>query len=112
MPTAKAAKPPKVTKNAVLLRVADMYCKAEKVTAFQTKVVAEWGLERGLLPVETGRWHWVDGVLQIRACDACGADNPEQITLCPRCGTAKCRVCDMGDDVECPACETAGDDPE
>lgn len=41
-------------------------------------------------------------------CPACG--NPEatetELRPCPHCGTEKCARCNMGDDVECPACES------
>lgn len=26
------------------------------------------------------------------------------LSECPYCGTEKCCICDMGDDVECPSC--------
>lgn len=37
-------------------------------------------------------------------CPACGNEEPEYLSECPRCGSLKCNQCDMGDDVECPAC--------
>lgn len=40
----------------------------------------------------------------IGKCEACGNLRPETLTKCPRCGAKKCELCDMGDDVECPAC--------
>lgn len=41
-------------------------------------------------------------------CPACGNDEYEgELRECPRCGSQKCSFCDMGDDVECPACELA-----
>jgi hypothetical protein len=48
-------------------------------------------------------------------CPACGAaahdrahnkpDSPQGLETCPHCNSEKCCMCDMGDDVECPACE-------
>lgn len=39
-------------------------------------------------------------------CNACGADDYEgELRECPRCGSTKCSICDMGDDVECAACD-------
>lgn len=48
------------------------------------------------------------------ACPGCGSsakdraknrpDDPQGITECPHCGTGKCCICDMGDDVECGSC--------
>ena len=34
-----------------------------------------------------------------------GADMPQGLSECPFCGTEKCWMCDMGDDVECNYCE-------
>ena len=42
------------------------------------------------------------------ACEACGNPDPNELKECPHCGSTKCDACDMGDDVECPACP----DPE
>ena len=30
---------------------------------------------------------------------------PTGFTTCEFCGSSKCCMCDMGDDVECPSCE-------
>lgn len=30
---------------------------------------------------------------------------PTKLQECPHCGTKKCCMCDMGDDVECISCE-------
>lgn len=38
-------------------------------------------------------------------CEACGNPEPSNLKDCPYCGSSKCEVCDMGDDVECPACD-------
>ena len=43
-------------------------------------------------------------------CPACGNDSPKYLKECPQCGTMKCDQCDMGDDVECPACESEESD--
>lgn len=38
-------------------------------------------------------------------CNACGANDYDgELRECPHCGSTKCSRCDMGDDVECPAC--------
>lgn len=47
-------------------------------------------------------------------CPSCGAtakdrfDNkpaePQGLGVCRHCGSEKCCMCDMGDDVECPSC--------
>jgi len=39
------------------------------------------------------------------ACETCGNPEPKEIRTCLYCGAAKCNMCDMGDDVECMACE-------
>ena len=50
------------------------------------------------------------------ACRGCGStyedrqrNHPNETYLglseCPHCGTDKCVMCDMGDDVECGSCE-------
>lgn len=40
-------------------------------------------------------------------CNACGADDYEgELRECPHCGSTKCDICDMGDDVECARCES------
>lgn len=48
-------------------------------------------------------------------CESCGAtagdrqhnkpDEPQGLSLCPHCGSTKCCMCDMGDDVGCGNCE-------
>lgn len=35
---------------------------------------------------------------------------PVTLTKCPHCGSAKCCMCDMGDDVECNGCKAGGED--
>lgn len=35
---------------------------------------------------------------------------PLGLKNCPHCGSAKCCMCDMGDDVSCLSCEGGGDD--
>ena len=50
-------------------------------------------------------------------CPGCGAtygdrqrnrpDDPQGLSECGYCGTEKCCMCDMGDDVECISCEAA-----
>ena len=35
---------------------------------------------------------------------------PTGTKLCPHCGTEKCCMCDMGDDVACMACEGSDED--
>jgi hypothetical protein len=52
-------------------------------------------------------------------CPGCGAtaadrkrnkpDAPQGLETCPHCGTEKCCMCDMGDDVECISCDTDDD---
>lgn len=52
-------------------------------------------------------------------CPGCGAtsadrksnkpNEPQGLSECPHCGTEKCTMCDMGDDVECGNCDL-GDD--
>ncbi len=52
-------------------------------------------------------------------CPGCGATAaerqrnkpgaPQGLSECPHCGTEKCCMCDMGDDVECISCD--GSDP-
>jgi len=47
-------------------------------------------------------------------CPGCGAaaidraknkpTEPQDLVNCPHCGTEKCCMCDMGDDVECASC--------
>lgn len=44
-------------------------------------------------------------IRQTKECEACGCPDPVEQKECPYCGTMKCRMCDMGDDVECPACD-------
>ena len=49
-------------------------------------------------------------------CPGCGStsqdrkanrpDDPQGLKACPHCGTLKCCMCDMGDDVECISCDT------
>lgn len=44
--------------------------------------------------------------LADRTTYAAGADDvPLGFRDCPHCGTAKCCMCDMGDDVECVSCD-------
>lgn len=48
-------------------------------------------------------------------CPGCGAtsadrkhnkpNEPQGLSECPHCGTEKCTMCDMGDDVECGNCD-------
>lgn len=46
-------------------------------------------------------------------CPGCGSmpkdreahGGHEQFSQCPHCGSWKCGMCDMGDDVECPSCD-------
>ena len=33
-----------------------------------------------------------------------GETLPTELTNCPHCGSLKCCMCDMGDDVECISC--------
>lgn len=41
-----------------------------------------------------------------KECNSCGADDYQgELKECPRCGSTKCEQCDMGDDVECGACD-------
>lgn len=43
-------------------------------------------------------------------CNACGStDYTGTLKTCPYCDGTKCSHCNMGDDVECPACENEGD---
>lgn len=50
---------------------------------------------------------------ELTDCPACGSSkevvvNPDEWKItreCPFCGSLKCSSCDMGNDVECPACE-------
>ena len=54
-----------------------------------------------------------------RECPGCGAtaddrkknrpDDHQGLSECPHCGSRKCCMCDMGDDVECLSCD-AGDE--
>lgn len=47
-------------------------------------------------------------------CNGCGAtaaerrankpDEPQGLSECPHCGTDKCTMCDIGDDVACGNC--------
>lgn len=49
-------------------------------------------------------------------CPSCGADakdrkenkpdSPQGLTTCDFCGSEKCCMCDMGDDVACLSCES------
>ncbi|EXI92113.1 MAG: hypothetical protein AW12_00856 [Candidatus Accumulibacter sp. BA-94] len=40
-------------------------------------------------------------------CNACGSnDYKGELRECPHCGSTKCDICDMGDDLECAACES------
>ncbi len=51
---------------------------------------------------------------QTETCEGCGAtasdrqnnkpDSPQELSECPHCGSQKCCMCDMGDDVECGNC--------
>ncbi len=48
-------------------------------------------------------------------CPSCGAtpadrkankpNAPQGLSECPHCGSLKCSMCDMGDDVECVSCD-------
>lgn len=44
-------------------------------------------------------------------CGGCGslpyerATDAKPLRECPHCGGEKCAICDMGDDVECGACD-------
>jgi hypothetical protein len=50
-------------------------------------------------------------------CGGCGStladrqfnqpDAPQMILPCPHCGSDKCCMCDLGDDVECGNCRDA-----
>ncbi len=46
----------------------------------------------------------------VKQCSGCGNDQPEYITQCKYCGTDKCNLCDVGDDVECGNCEPEEDE--
>lgn len=48
---------------------------------------------------------------ECQGCGATAADrnrsvphSPQGLSNCPHCGTDKCAICDMGDDVECANC--------
>lgn len=55
-------------------------------------------------------------------CTGCGAseedrkvnkpDESTELRKCPLCGSSKCSICDMGDDVPCVDCENDFDDPD
>lgn len=44
------------------------------------------------------------------ACEACGNPEPDVVMYCAFCDSTKCEDCDMGNDVECPACPEAEDE--
>lgn len=54
--------------------------------------------------------------LDMYTCEGCGStpedrkrnkpDAPQNVTTCHYCGSDKCCMCDMGDDVECGNCDT------
>lgn len=48
--------------------------------------------------------------MPLSECNACGNPEPNTLKECPYCGSSKCDACDMGDDVECPACEDLHED--
>ena len=49
-------------------------------------------------------------------CDGCGSTagyratnkktEPQGLSTCPHCGSDKCCMCDMGDEVECGQCQS------
>lgn len=53
-------------------------------------------------------------------CPGCGAraldrkrnkpKSPQGLSECPQCGSLKCCMCDMGDDVECISCDLGDDE--
>lgn len=46
----------------------------------------------------------------IDECLTCGNEEPQYLKECPWCGSLKCNVCDMGDDVECGGCPEEPED--
>lgn len=51
-------------------------------------------------------------MIEKTECPTCGSmpsdrakrDDYQELRECPHCGTYKCAMCDMGDDVECGNC--------
>ncbi len=37
-------------------------------------------------------------------------NEPQGLRTCPWCGSEKCCMCDMGDDVDCASCSDANED--
>jgi hypothetical protein len=50
------------------------------------------------------------GDRQRKAQQFPGEDIPTGLIDCPHCGTKKCCLCDMGDDVQCISCEQEEDE--
>ncbi|TDX11930.1 hypothetical protein EDF88_4528 [Buttiauxella sp. BIGb0552] len=41
---------------------------------------------------------------QLKECNGCGNEAPDELYECPHCGAEKCNMCDMGDNVACNNC--------